>query len=882
MPPKKAEAAKPEAKPAAATPPPSQVLPSKEAALFRQILRYYETKQYKKGIKTADTILAKFPLHGETIAMKGLTYNCMNKKEEARTLVKKGLALNIKSHVCWHVYGLLYRSERAYNDAIKCYQNAIRIDPTNNEILKDLSLLQIQRRMTEGFAETRRKILMLKTNNRNNWIALALGHHLSGKFKQAVGVIDAFNKTIDAKSRETKTYEHSEMLLYKNMILEESGDLEGALKHLNEIKPEVMDELHWLERSAALNLALKHSDVAEKEYRALLKINSENYNYHNGLASALGITSSPSSPRAASEDDEKKLVSLYEQLKVEYPDNAAVDRLPLNFLQGAAFEKAVSNYFIRAVRKGIPSLFRDFKSLYADSNKIRVISDLLKSVVEQLKSSRRFTADAAVDSESPSAYVWALYYQVQHLDFLGKHDEALTVVEELIAHTPTNLDAFMLKARLLKHVGEPQLAHTYMDQARRMDTADRYLNTKCTRYALRADNLPVAETTVSLFLRDGDTLASLADMQCSWYENESGELLLRQGEFGKALKQFVSVTKHFQDMEEDQFDFHSYCLRKMTLRAYVKMMRMEDNLKSHRFFVRAVKGIVTTYLRIYDARQQPAKKTDAEETDPQAAKAAEKKAKREAAKAAKKQAEAAAEAEKQRQEEASKKPKEEGRKKKEDDPDPDGAALVAKDPLVEASTWAKELLLYSYDNVEAHLLAGEVFSRSKRYLLWLRSLKQVHALSPQLAESIDQRVRFLHAMETAEVHETIRKVVDLERSWLGPSAKAVLEATESKELSSAFVLAKGRGLIDSSAKAAALKTLSAFDVSKDPTATIPLATRVLDYLEQEATEEDAKAFKARCAVKFNRSPRFMAADDVTTFHTANAFQDPLTADYSVP
>lgn len=106
MPPKKVEAAKTEpAKPAAATPPPSQVLPSKEAALFRQILRYYETKQYKKGIKTADTILAKFPLHGETIAMKGLTYNCMNKKEEARTLVKKGLALNIKSHVCWHVYG---------------------------------------------------------------------------------------------------------------------------------------------------------------------------------------------------------------------------------------------------------------------------------------------------------------------------------------------------------------------------------------------------------------------------------------------------------------------------------------------------------------------------------------------------------------------------------------------------------------------------------------------------------------------------------------------------------------------------------------------------------------------------------------------------------
>lgn len=29
-----------------------------------------QTKQYKKGIKTADAILKKFPEHGETLAMK--------------------------------------------------------------------------------------------------------------------------------------------------------------------------------------------------------------------------------------------------------------------------------------------------------------------------------------------------------------------------------------------------------------------------------------------------------------------------------------------------------------------------------------------------------------------------------------------------------------------------------------------------------------------------------------------------------------------------------------------------------------------------------------------------------------------------------------------
>jgi len=39
-------------------------LPSKEASLFKELLTLYETKQLKKGLKTADQILKKFPEHG--------------------------------------------------------------------------------------------------------------------------------------------------------------------------------------------------------------------------------------------------------------------------------------------------------------------------------------------------------------------------------------------------------------------------------------------------------------------------------------------------------------------------------------------------------------------------------------------------------------------------------------------------------------------------------------------------------------------------------------------------------------------------------------------------------------------------------------------------
>lgn len=38
---------------------------------------------------------------------------------------------------------LLYRSDREYDEAIKCYKNALRLDKENIQILRDLALLQV-------------------------------------------------------------------------------------------------------------------------------------------------------------------------------------------------------------------------------------------------------------------------------------------------------------------------------------------------------------------------------------------------------------------------------------------------------------------------------------------------------------------------------------------------------------------------------------------------------------------------------------------------------------------------------------------------------------------------------------------------------------------
>jgi peptide alpha-N-acetyltransferase len=115
--------------------------------------RNYESKQYKKGLKACEQILKKHPQNGETTSMKGLILNMTGpaRKAEAYDLCKKGLRYDLTSHICWHVLGMVYRSDRNYEEALKCYQNAIKFDKDNLNILKDMAVLQIQCRLYDAY-----------------------------------------------------------------------------------------------------------------------------------------------------------------------------------------------------------------------------------------------------------------------------------------------------------------------------------------------------------------------------------------------------------------------------------------------------------------------------------------------------------------------------------------------------------------------------------------------------------------------------------------------------------------------------------------------------------------------------------------------------------
>lgn len=731
--------------------PTNNPLPPKENALFKRILKCYEQKQYKNGLKFAKQILSnpKFNEHGETLAMKGLTLNCLGRKEEALDHVKRGLRNDLRSHVCWHVFGLLQRSERKYDEAIKAYRNALKWDKDNLQILRDLSLLQIQMRDLEGYRETRYQLLVLRPGQRASWIGYAMSYHLMKDFDMALSILEEFRKTQMPKAGD---YEHSELLMYQNMVVREAGMLEEALHHLDRYESQIVDKLSLQEIRAELLMKLGRSEKVGDIYKDLITRNPENWAYYKGLEDAI------------KPGTEEETLKLYTDVEEQYPRASAPRRIPLSFTTGDNFKGLMDTYFRRAFHKGVPPLFVTVKKLYSDPWKQRTVEDLVLGYAENLKTHEKFALSDEGELESPTTLLWVYFFLACHYDFLGDTIKSVEYIDLALKHTPLLIELYVLKAKIFKHAGDIEEAVRLMDEAQSLDTADRYINSKCAKYMLRGNLIAESAEMCSKFTREGvSAVDNLNEMQCMWFQIESAAAYQRMGKWGDALKKCHEIDRHFTEIIEDQFDFHTYCMRKMTLRAYVGLLRLEDVLQHHTFYFKAAKIAIEIYLHLHDHPLSDSdldSALDAENLSPselRKLKNKQRKAKKRA------QAEAQQKAEQDKKETHNKKAQDgelDGPKEEELVPD---KLSRPEDPLEQSLKFLKPLQMHAAHRIHTHIVAYEIYSRKGKILLMLQSLKrgcQVERNNPQLHVCL---LRFLLLIkQKTDLPEPVSKLLQRE------------------------------------------------------------------------------------------------------------------------
>jgi peptide alpha-N-acetyltransferase len=780
-------------------------LPKKEQDLFKSVVRQYETKQYKKGMKAADAILKKFPKHGETLCMKGLITNYTGTKEEAITLVKMGLMNDMRSHVCWHVYGLIHRAHRNYNEAIKAYKQALRIDHDNLQILRDLSLLQIQMRDISGFVTTRRNILQLKSNQVINWTSFALAKHLAGDLEGAISVIDIYLSTLDEKHPDLNAgFESSELALYKNMILSEIGDYSKALDHLMECKRVVVDEFSWMKIKGGYELQLQRFDDAKETFLQLLERGStEDYSIHSSYMCAV-LKMDPDICKEAIQLKGAKTLATHwvltrEQMDIllqeyqtnllsKFPKSAAVQRIPFWLMDSNSPEwlNAMDQYIRSNIEKGVPSLGSDLSSLLLIENKqsgkyekasdvfyikshpiyTKIVS-LVDSYISSLEQNSRFPKDDE-NEQPPSTLLWTWYLRAYLHEMAGEYLDGLSMIDKCLHQTPTAVDMYELKGLLLQNAGDWNAGADCLNEGRELDKQDRYINNLTTKYLLQANREDEALEKIAMFTRhESPPEKNIFDMQCTWYELELAACLARKKEWGKSLKKYMAVEQHFEDFHEDQFDFHSYCIRKVTLRAYIDVLRWEDVLWGHDVYATAAEGIINIYLYLYD---HPKKEDENEEPDFSSMTAAERKK----AKAQLRKKKLKSEKSKNvgNNEDSSTADKggsqQNGKVKGAVDTDPLGEELVQRDSLEEAKKYVSTLVKNAPNRFATWILQYDVSIRRGKIIMALQALFRAKALEPNNPELFTRIVDLSKRKPSLPVSESsiVQSVIDSELSNL--------------------------------------------------------------------------------------------------------------------
>jgi len=471
---------------------------------------------------------------------------------------------------------LLHRSDHNYPEAVKAYKQALRIDPGNLQILKDLSLLQIQVRDLQGFAVTRNTLLTLKSNAKINWMAFALARHMTGDLRGAVKVIDIYLGTLTEESEELgRCFESSELALYKNSILAEIPDnYKEALDHLGVCEGIVVDRGAWLLSRAKYQLKLRDYIGAKQSVMALFDRGStENHQVHTLYMcvlleidgdlcdEALNLTGTriiatliPLAP------DQKQVIrdAYSTELAPKYPTSVAIQRIPISILEGDELMEALDGRCRRDLNRGVPSLASELLSyifVERDGRYVRpddpvdirshpvfkMIIAKVDSYVSCLESESKFSYHD--DSEEPpSTLLWTWYLRAGLHEMAAEYAEGIALLDKCIEHTPTAVDIYELKARLLKAAGDMKSAVECLEKGRELDKQDRYINNETTKYMLQAGMEEDALKTISIFAKhEGNPEQNLFDMQCSWYELEVAACFERKHEYGKSLKKYGTL-----------------------------------------------------------------------------------------------------------------------------------------------------------------------------------------------------------------------------------------------------------------------------------------------------------------------------------------------------
>mmetsp|Transcript_3977 Transcript_3977/g.12939 ORF Transcript_3977/g.12939 Transcript_3977/m.12939 type:complete len:881 (-) Transcript_3977:79-2721(-) len=570
---------------------PPRQLPPPAATNYKNAIKAFESKNYKKAVKSIDAVLKSVPGHGEALAMSGLIAHSSGQREVGLAKILEGLRADISSPVVWHVKGIAHRNDGELVEAIKCFSRSAKIDGSNFQILRDLHIMQLQTQDYQGMLDTAGKMLVARGSQKPYWISYAVSAHLAGALELAIEVVDQVDKMYEPFRGQPdflKPSEENQLLLYAARLRAEQGKPGEACAYLDERAARITDKTGLRLARAKYALADGNKETAASLLKELISENPSNTDLHELLQQC--------------DSSNTSLLSYYEAQAAAYPKTRVLrarvlELLPVDAVRdGKSYGDCLKEELRPMLRKGVPAAHKFLRGIIALGTAHRdatvaAVADLVE------EGSRKGS------TEPPHFLAWGLLLQAAVLSEVGDQAAAIAVIARCIEDTPSFVEAWALQGRIYKRAGDPEKAFQSMDEARKLDLADRYVNNRAAKYAARAGHVTLARELVAMFVRpEYHVDAHLAEMQAAWYCLEMGKGFAAHGNYPRALHLLMRVDGFADEAVTDQAEYANYAFRLSAMSTFIDLVKSTAQRRKTRDCLEASLAAIECWTALADRR----------------------------------------------------------------------------------------------------------------------------------------------------------------------------------------------------------------------------------------------------------------------------------------
>ena len=218
----------------------------------------------------------------------------------------------------------------------------------------------------------------------------------------------------------------------------------------------ILDETVYKENLFHAYLKLNNLDEAKEISLALIEREAENIDYYFLYLKANSIACNDFSELLSIEDEKmtKDILIVFQSLKTKVKSKV-LNKLEIAISKNDEFKEIFNQHLITNTKQSNPSIFFSIKYIYKyQSYKIPIISELVNVFLEKIEKKETYSdpkTKNSIDLSFLHNIDFIHLFTSNHFDYVRNLEKALFYINLAIEQTPTFVEFYMIKSKILKH-----------------------------------------------------------------------------------------------------------------------------------------------------------------------------------------------------------------------------------------------------------------------------------------------------------------------------------------------------------------------------------------------------------------------------------------------